>query len=246
MAPAERASTDINLTETNNQCDDWAGYFSGASLTILVFFEKRELWNNTESRFSCTVIFLQCSKYYDSQWAKTLLNDIFELSQPTVSDLGYITILRLVWVPIWFFSMLEQLRLDVTLASYGILEDLVLRARGVSSLSGCVKVGRSLFPSLFGSTVADSVASQSKVSVPFVSGFTATDAGVESVHPGGMSSQWLPIGHKYSNQKIFQYWVGSRRYAFRCVVVEFEVDRIQDARSIQVFRWRSLKTKSLQ
>ena len=65
--------------------------------------------------------------------------------------------------------------LEVTLASY---------ARGAESLGGCGEIGRSSFPSLIGSTVADTVASHSKYSLPTVSGFTTAVASVDTFRQG--------------------------------------------------------------
>ena len=56
------------------------------------------------------------------------------------------------------------MELEVTLASYGLLEDLSLRACGVIKLCGHGESGRSRFASLIGSTVRDSVAPQSRFS----------------------------------------------------------------------------------
>ena len=50
--------------------------------------------------------------------------------------------------------------LGVMLASYRFLDDFLLHACGVCSLGGGGEVGRSPSPSLNGSTVASSVASQ--------------------------------------------------------------------------------------
>ena len=75
--------------------------------------------------------------------------------------------------------------LEVALASYGLIEDLVLRARGVSRLGVREQGVRSPFPSYIGSTIFDIVASQSRFSLPTVSGLTETDARADTVWPGG-------------------------------------------------------------
>ena len=49
---------------------------------------------------------------------------------------------------------------EVVLASYRLLESLLLLARGVDSLGGREELGQFLFLSLIGSTVADSLASE--------------------------------------------------------------------------------------
>ena len=69
--------------------------------------------------------------------------------------------------------------LEVTLAFYGLLEDLLFLARGAGTLGGRGETGRSRFPSLIGSAKADSVESQAKFSLPFVSGSMATAASVD-------------------------------------------------------------------
>ena len=75
--------------------------------------------------------------------------------------------------------------LEVTLASYALLEELILRARGLGGLDVREQRGHHPFPSLNGSTIADSVSSHSKYLLPTVSGFTAKATSVETVQPGG-------------------------------------------------------------
>ena len=51
--------------------------------------------------------------------------------------------------------------LEVSLTSYGLLQDLLLRARGVGNLAGRLQPGQFLFQIVVRSTVVESVASQS-------------------------------------------------------------------------------------
>ena len=79
------------------------------------------------------------------------------------------------------------------MASYGLLEDILLHSRGVGSLGGRGEVGRSPFPILYGSTIADSAVSQSENSPTTVSGFTATAANVDVVQAGGSELSTVAI-----------------------------------------------------
>ena len=103
----------------------------------------------------------------------TLLKVLSELNPPEVSDLRHTT------TSISADQMIQFARtvgLEVSLASYGLLEDFQLRARSVRNLGFRGQPGRSLFPSVIGSAVGDSVASQSRCSLPTTSGFTGTAA----------------------------------------------------------------------
>ena len=111
-----------------------------------------------------------------------MLTDFFELNPPTVLDPGLTTTSSSA-DHITHFA--RAVGLEVTLSSYGLLEDLLLRARRVGSPGGRVEIGRSPLPSPISSTVADSVPPQSKNSIPTLSDFTAAAASVDTVRLGG-------------------------------------------------------------
>ena len=115
----------------------------------------------------------QRTKCFHSQSAKTLLKDFVESNPPNKLDPGHTT------TSLSAYQMIQFTRavwLEVTLESYGFLEDFLQRARGVSNLCAHDQQGRSLFPSVAECAVIDSVASQSRYSLPTVSGFKATNA----------------------------------------------------------------------
>ena len=98
-------------------------------------------------------------KYYPSPSAKRLLKAFFELNPPTHLVPSH---------PTTSFSADQMIQfaravgLEVSLASYGMLEDLLLKARvggGDQTVGSRHSIGRSLFPSVAGSDWVDSVAS---------------------------------------------------------------------------------------
>ena len=112
------------------------------------------------------------SRYYPSQSAKSLLKDFFELNPPTHLDPSH---------PTTFCSADQMIQfsravgLEVSLASYRMLEDLLLNARGGSgfqSVGSRHSIGRSPFPSVAGSSWGDSIASRTNYSLPTI---TETD-----------------------------------------------------------------------
>ena len=76
--------------------------------------------------------FSQSSIYYPRQSAKILLKDTFELNPPTVLDPGHTTTSLSADQMIQFARAVD---LKTTLASHGLLEELLLRARSVRSLA---------------------------------------------------------------------------------------------------------------
>ena len=108
------------------------------------------------------------TRYYPSQSAKTLLKECSEMNPPTHLDPSHLTT---------SFSgdqMIQFARaagLEVSLASYSMLEDLLLKARGGSgahAMTSRYTAGRSPFPSVAGSSMGDSVASRSAYSLPTI------------------------------------------------------------------------------
>ena len=120
------------------------------------------------------------SRYYPSQSAKSLLKDFFELNPPTHLDPSH---------PTTSFSADQKIQfaravgLEVSLASYGMLEDLLLKARGgggFQSVGSRHSIESSPFPSVAGSSWGDSIASRTNYSLP-----TVTETDVSNVAGGG-------------------------------------------------------------
>ena len=120
------------------------------------------------------------SRYYTSQSAKCLLKDFFEMNPPTHLDPSH---------PTTSFSADQMIQfaravgLEVSLASYGMLEDLLLKARvggGVQPVGSRHSIGRSPFRSVAGSSWGDSFASRTNYSLP-----TVTETDVSNVVGGG-------------------------------------------------------------
>ena len=103
----------------------------------------------------------QRSKYYPSQSAKTLLKDFFEVNPPKFLDAGRTTTFLSADQKIQFA---RGVGLEVTLISYGLVEDLLVRSRGVGAVNARGVTGNSHFPSLVGSIRGDSIASHSPYS----------------------------------------------------------------------------------
>ena len=108
------------------------------------------------------------SRYYPSQSAKSLLKDFFELNPPTPLDPSH---------PTTSFSADQMIQfaravgLEISLASYGMLEDLLLKeggGGGFQSVGSRHSVGRYPFPSVAGSSWGDSSASRTNYSLPTV------------------------------------------------------------------------------
>ena len=139
-------------------------------------------------------------KYYPSQSAKSLLRDFFELNPPTHLDPIH---------PTTSFSADQMIQfaravgLEVSLASYGMLEDLLLKARigGVGPAVGLRhSVGKSPFPSVAGSSWGESVASMTNYSLPTVTevdvgNVVATDVTLEEPCSSRRADARLTAGH---------------------------------------------------
>ena len=108
------------------------------------------------------------TRCYPSQSAKSLLKEYFEMNPPTHLDPRH---------PTTSFSADQIIQfaravgLEVSLASYSMLEDLLLKAKGGSGAQAKTPqntAGRSPFPSVAGSSMGDSVASRSVYSLPTI------------------------------------------------------------------------------
>ena len=104
------------------------------------------------------------TRYYPSQSAKSLLKEYFELNPLTYLDPSHATT---------SFSANQMIQfalavgLEVSLASYSMLEDLLLKARGGSGAHPTTSrypARKSPVPSVAGSLLGDSVGSRSAYS----------------------------------------------------------------------------------
>ena len=116
------------------------------------------------------------TRYYPSQSAKSLLKEYFEKNSPTHLDLSH---------PTTSFSADQMIQfaravgLEVSLASYSMLKELLLKARECSEahpMTSRYNVGRSPFPSVAGSSMGDCVASRSVYSLPTITETEGTSA----------------------------------------------------------------------
>ena len=120
------------------------------------------------------------SRKYLSQSAESLLKDFFELNPPTHPDPSH---------PTTSFSADQMIQfaravgLKVSLASYGMLEVLLLKARvggGFQTVGSRHSIGRFPFPSFAGSSWGNSIASRINCSLP-----TVIETDVSNVAGGG-------------------------------------------------------------
>ena len=113
------------------------------------------------------------TKYYPSQSAKIILKDFFEHNPPTRLDAAHETTSFSADQKIQFA---RSVGLVVFLASFGMLEDLLLKAnligRGGDGGRGSI---RSAFSSCAGTSVGDSVASRSVYSLPTITESTGSE-----------------------------------------------------------------------
>ena len=119
------------------------------------------------------------TKGYCSQSAKSLLKEYFEVNPPTHLDPSH---------PTTSFSADQMIHfarvvgLETTLASYSMLKDLLLTARGGTrayTVTWRYPAGKSPFPSVAGSPMGDSVASRSVYSLPNIAQTDGTNVMVK-------------------------------------------------------------------
>ena len=121
------------------------------------------------------------TKYYPSQSAKSFMKDCFELNPPTFLDPSNPTTSLSADQTIQFA---RAVGLEKSLASYSMLEDLLLKSgRGSGDCLGTSRypAGKSPFPSVAGSSMGDSVASRSFYSLPTIT----EDDGADVIDCGG-------------------------------------------------------------
>ena len=115
------------------------------------------------------------TRYYPSHSTKSLLKDCFEMNPPKHLDPSHRTTSFSADQMIQFA---RAVGLEVSLASYSMLEDSLLKARGgsrVQPVTSHYPAGYSLFPSVAGLSLGDSVASQSAHSLPTITETEGTD-----------------------------------------------------------------------
>ena len=108
------------------------------------------------------------TRYYPSQSAKSLLKECFEMNPPTRLDPSHPTTS---FTADQLIQFAPAVGLEVSLASYSMLEDLLLKTRGGSEahpMTSRYTVGRSPFPSVVGSSMGDGVASRPVYSLPTI------------------------------------------------------------------------------
>ena len=147
VASVEGAKTDIDLCDIDamvGQCiSSWHARPSRIPVGVagIDMLPSEEL--NAAEKFS------QRLRYYPSESAKTLLKDFFRLNPPTVLDPGHTTTSLSTDQMILFARAVSP---EVTLAPYGLLEDLLVWSHGISAVGSRGLPGRSVFPSFMGST----------------------------------------------------------------------------------------------
>ena len=113
------------------------------------------------------------TKYYPSQSAKSLLKDFFEFNPPTHLDATHQT------TSLSADQMIQFARavgLEVSLASFGMLEDLLLKAKLIGRRGGGGKASsKSTFSSGAGTSIGDNVASRSAYSLPTITETTQSE-----------------------------------------------------------------------
>ena len=107
----------------------------------------------------------ESQRFHSSQSAKSVLKEYFELNPPTHLDPRHATT---IFSADQMIQFARAVGLEVSLASYSMLEDLLLKARGGSGahpMTSRYTAGRSPFPSVAGSSMGVSLASRSVYSL---------------------------------------------------------------------------------
>ena len=171
------------------------------------------------------------SRYYPSQSAKSLLKDFFELNPPTHLDPSH---------PTTSFSADQMIQfaravgLEVSLASYGMLEDMLLKARvggGVQPVGSSNSIGRSPFPSVAGSSWGDSIASKTNYSLP-----TVTETDVSNVVDGGELLQ-EPCSSKQADARLAAGHVGAEKPSSDSLKTLHEITRSEKKKQSKMWKW---------
>ena len=145
------------------------------------------------------------SRYYPSQSANSLLKDFFEMKLPTHLDPSN---------PTTSFSAAQKIQfardlgLEVSLASYSMLKDLLLKGRvggGNQPVGSSHSNRRSPFPSVAGSSWGNRVASRTNFSLP-----TVTETDNSKVVAGGESLQ-EPCSSRQPDARLAAKQVGGEK-----------------------------------
>ena len=169
------------------------------------------------------------TRYYTSQSAESLLKDCFEMNPPTHLDPSH---------PTTGYSADQMIQfalavgLEVSLASYSMLDDLLLKARGGSGVHPATSryhAGRSPFPSVAGSSIGDSVASRSIYSLP-----TITETEVTTVIVSGDSVE-EPCSSRQADARLAMGTESSEKPGTE------SLKTLQQIKSSQKKKWRSCK-----
>ena len=120
------------------------------------------------------------TKYYPSQSAKTLFKDFFEHNPPTHLDATH---QATSFSADQMIQFARAVGLEVSLVSFEMLEDLLLKANLIGRGGGGGKASsRSVFSSRAGTSVGDSVASQSVYSLPTITESAKSEQVAMSFH----------------------------------------------------------------
>ena len=147
----------------------------------------------------------QKTKYYPSQSTNSLLKVYLELNPTTHLDPGHVTTSFSADQMIHFA---RTVGLEVSLASFSMLEDLLLKARGGSGayqVTSRYAVGISPFPSVAGSSMGDSVASWSTCWLPTIAETEGTNVIV-----GGAAVE-EPCSNRQADARLTMGIEGSKR-----------------------------------
>ena len=171
------------------------------------------------------------NRQYPSQSAKSVLKNFFELNPPTHLDPSY---------PTTGFSVDQMIQfaravwLKVSLASDGMLEDLLLIARvggGDQLVRSRHSIGRSPFPSVAGSSWGDSVASWTSNSLP-----TVTDTDNSNAVSGGESLQ-EPWSSRQAHARLAAEHAGGEKPGCDSLETLQEIERGEKKRQAKMWKW---------
>ena len=171
------------------------------------------------------------SKYYPSRSAKSLLKDFFELNPPSHLDPSH---------PTTSFGADQMIKfaravgLEVSLASYGMLKDLLLNTRvggGDQPVGLRHSIGRSQFPSVGGSSWDDSVASRTNYLL-----LTATESDASNVVAVEGSLQ-EPCSSKQADACSAAGHAGGEKPGSDSLKTLKEIKRSEKKRKSKMWKW---------
>ena len=165
----ERTGTDIGLLEIESITRVVTAEHNPGTVGVIVQQVEQAGVSGSFPRVS-DGIGTRLRRYYPSKSAKTLFKEFFEQNLPAALDGTHTTTSLSAYQLIQFARAVD---LEVSLASCGMLEDVLLKPNvGQSAGPRTHRAGDSPYPSRCGSTVMESVASPSSYSLP-----TITEAG---------------------------------------------------------------------